>query len=358
VVGDTVGVGDLLIYETAGRPFTDSLAISVEGPFVVEGSSSPLGADEERQFRVRYTGASDKPVIALGRALFTADGQSAEVGLAAVVGRSGLGEVRWTQDGYGRRGTIALLAAPFPHPSASYTDATVLIAIPPGLTAHPAVDFVFHFHGMYARVASTVASQYLVEQHALSGRDAVFVAPQGPLNAGNNNFGKLLEPDGLRNLADEVITLLYRDGFIDWPALGEAVLTAHSGGYVAAAVAGSTGGIPVLAIQLYDSLYNRVAEFAALVEAGVLLRSNYTATAGTTDENLLLREQLEAAGIVVGNQDSDAALSVRDVVITATRAIHTNCMWLDRVVRALDSAERLAAPAFGPSRDPLHASQR
>jgi hypothetical protein len=329
--GSSVAAGDLAVFELGGDDFSGPLQVAVTGPFEVTGDLSALTANDERHLAVAYTGPTDSPALVTGSAHLSDDDQGVDVGLAAVLGAADLPQATWSDGPRDSQVTaVDLDSAPFPDGSASYTDSTVFIAVPPGLSDRPNVELVVHFHGFNAVVEETVESEHLVDLQVLSGRDAVFVAPQGPYNAADPDFGKLDQPNGLRNLARDVVSLLYRDGFIEWPEIGPTVLTSHSGGWAGTANAVSVGGLNVIAVQLYDSLYANESVFASFVENGGILRSNYTTGGGTMDNNQSLLTTLENASIPVDTTGGDGALDDTDVTIVLSPALHVDVMWHER----------------------------
>ncbi len=229
---------------------------------------------------------------------------------------------------YGEEVTVALDTAPFPHPSGSWTDRSVHVFVPDGYTPREAVDFVVHFHGHYATLASTLPDHLYREQLWASGANLVLVVPQGPVSAASGNFGKLMSPDGLVALLDDVSALLYRDGRVTSPYPGDLVLTEHSGGYQATAanLGAVTARGQVMSAHLFDGLYAREADFEAFARDGGFLRSNHTAGGGTRSDNLAL---LTALGALATDAPSMANLRTRRAVIWPTRAGHNQSTFWD-----------------------------
>jgi hypothetical protein len=94
-------------------------------------------------------------------------------------------------------------SAPFPHPDRAqghhygdkffpagkhYSDSSVAIFVPKGFQAKGSTDFVVHFHGWGGNVTSVFGIYKTAEQLVESGRNAILVVPQGPLNA-SDSFG-------------------------------------------------------------------------------------------------------------------------------------------------------------------------
>ena len=328
--GEPVPEGSVTLVEVSGLGGLGELSIEIEGDFEVEGSMGPLSAGERRAMGLRYTGSVDSPRAATGRVLFEAGGEAVEVTLAAVIGHPGLPASDWRGDVWGERQVVPMPSAPYPHSDGPWTDSSVVIFVPDGLTDSGQVGVVTHLHGLRADVAQVVGAQKLIEQHALSGRDAVFIAPQGPYRAGSNAFGKLDEAGGFERLVRDVIAILYRDGRIQRPGLGEVVVTAHSGGYKPTASVLDHGGLAVLAAHLLDALYGRVEIYRAFIEGGGMLRSSYTTFGGTVENNEALALELEEAGTPVASTFTDGGLLDHAVAIYHTPFTHGDCVRGDR----------------------------
>jgi hypothetical protein len=317
------------ITSTGGRDAETDLGFVVVGDFDLVGDRGPLGAGEARQYTVRYTGDTSVPVIATGTLYLEIEDQTAEVSVAAVVGHPDLPDTNWTGDSWGSQTTVALPSAPFPFEGSVYDDASVLIFVPEGLADRGQLGVVTHLHGHGAVLADIVRSQHLREQHALSGRDAVLIVPQGPVDAADGDFGRLAEPGGYADLVRDSVSILYRDGRITRPETDAHVLTAHSGGYLATAAIVDAGGLPIHGVHLFDALYGESATFQAFAEAGGVLRSSYTETGGTDDLNQALRDDLLDAGVDVGTF-TDTSLHDRAVSIAFVDATHSGCVTDER----------------------------
>ncbi len=328
-VGEVLEDGALALSNEGGAASTEPLDIRVTGDFAVEGDRGPL-LPGTRELVVRYTGPADEPSITRGEVTISADGQTRTATLAAVIGHADLPETDWTTSPYGTRSVEPYPSAPFPHVGAPWTDSSVLVVVPEAFTDQGDIAIVTHLHGHGATLEETIAAQSLVELHALSGRDALFVAPQGPVEAASGNFGRLDEPGGLQRLVRDVVTVLYRDGLVERPFIGDSVITSHSGGYRATANIIEVGGLDVIAAHLYDSLYAREATYRDFVIGGGVLRSNYTASGGTADNNATLTSMLEDLSVDVGTVFLDDALLEDDVTIGPTGSSHGNCMWRER----------------------------
>lgn len=293
VVGEPVAAGRLRVRAGDGG---GPLAVGApSGAFSVSAPGGRLEAGEVRDLDVRYTGPVDAPRIETGSVRVTLGDLRVDVDLAAVVGDPGLPDPDWVTDALGTRATAPFPSAPFS------ADPSVLVFVPAAFSDPGAVPAVTHLHGFSAELASTVPRQGWVEQHAASGRDAILVIPQGPVNQASGDFGRLEEDGGHERLLRDVISVLYRDGLVERPAFGTQVLSSHSGGYAATASLLDHGGLPIDGVFLYDSVYGYVETFRAFGDGGGVLFSNYTATGGTDADNATLREALRADGVPVSS---------------------------------------------------------
>lgn len=349
VAGDTMGTATLTVANAGETASEGDLALDVPDPFDVSGELGPLAPGETRTLTVAFAGSAAEAAIYTGEIGVRADGQELTVRVAAVVGDAALPDARWTPEAEGERTTLALPSAPFPYGDAPYDDASVLIFVPESLTDGDGVGVVAHLHGHNATLEEVVADQRLVEQHALSGRDAILLVPQGPVEAADSDFGRLDEPDGFATLVRDALAVLYRDGKVTWPEVGATVVTAHSGGYAAAANIVEHGGVDVGAVHLFDALYGREDTFRAFAGDGGVLRSVYTAYGGTTSQNVALAAHLAQDGVAVGTSFADVDLDADAVTVGDSSASHMECVAEERAyARWLTSSGLGVRPAAPP----------
>lgn len=328
VEGSAVPDGTLEVREVGGSDSSGSLQVTIKGPFTVTGDLGPLLANETRGLRVHYSGLSAAPTIQNGTVTISVDGQSVDADLAAVIGDSALPAATWSSNQYGARATLPLPSAPYPGKGSPYSD--VLLFLPDGYSDQGDLNVVTHLHGFNATLSATVPRQKLVEQHALSGRDALLIIPQGPYNTSSGDFGQLMDPGGYANLVRDAVSVLYRDGFIERPVLGDIALTSHSGGYQATAAIIQQGGLPIHAVHLFDSLYADESVFEDFALAGGILRSSYTASGGTDDNNAAFKATLLADGLTVSTSFDDDALLANAITIGSSPASHDGCISEER----------------------------
>lgn len=328
---DLIALPYAVVGGTAPSAATE-LTGTIDGPFALDAGT------------LRFTGSMKDPSITAGT-LHTADG---DVDLVAVVGDEGIGAASWVEDAWGRCTTQDLPSAPFPYGGASYTDSSVRICVPTGLTDVGDVGIITHFHGHNATIDEVDSYQHLHEQAALSGRDAVFVLPQGPVEAADGDFGRLDEPGGFANLVRDALALLYREDVLQRPFVGDVVLSSHSGGYGVTANVIEGGGLPIAAVHMFDSVYADEDTFAAFAEDGGVFRSNYTSGGGTDDNNAALRSTLEDDGVDVGTAFTEDALRKHDVTIGFIDSAHSDCLHTDQGYARWLAASPLPARPTAP----------
>ncbi|MFT7578815.1 MAG: hypothetical protein ACI9MR_000476 [Myxococcota bacterium] len=284
-----------------------SLSLSMSGAASL-AASGPATIDAQATITVSFTGSAN-PAIAHGTLTITAGEVHYDVPVYAVAGDPSIAKPGWDPLSrhdltYGHGLKVGMPTAPFPSPGASWTDDSVLVFVPDGFRDRGVTDFVVHFHGFRTEIDETVAAHLYREQLYLSGSNAVLVIPQGPVEASSGDFGKLMEPGGLALLLEDVISVLYRDGWVDHPVRGDVTLTAHSGGYQAVAdnLDTVTDGGLVTHVALLDALYARESDFESFVGSGGFLRSNYTANGGTRDDNEASRARLGGDATAVASQ--------------------------------------------------------
>lgn len=170
--------------------------------------------------------------------------------------------------------------APFPHSARDsgytygsefysckehYDDNTVVLFFPHHYRiVEDKVDLVFYFHGWRNRLDSVLSVFQLVEQFCQTKRNAILVLPQGPKLAPDSFFGKLEEPEGFKNLVDEILRMLLYVGLTESLVPGDIVLAGHSGGYRVIAYILLHGGYQanIKEVYLFDGLYSQLEKYA------------------------------------------------------------------------------------------------
>lgn len=206
-----------------------------------------------------------------------------------------------------------------------YGDPTVLLFVPSffRLPRSKRIDFVVHFHGHHAMAKEVIRTHKLREQLASSRQNAVLIVPQGPVRAADGDFGKLMLKNGLARLLDEITELAARSG----AALGEAsldgardagrvVVSAHSGGYRAAAACALRGGVDAREVYLFDALYGESAAFRDFVMASPERHKlvSYYVGGRPRELSVALADSLAAGGVRVLRERNGARLTREEMV--------------------------------------------
>src|SRR5580658_4546567 len=150
-----------------------------------------------------------------------------------------------SRDAYGTTLALTLDYSPFPCPGAAYRDDTTLVFVPSHYRyrSGEGVATLVHFHGHSTTADRAIAAHELREQLSDSRQNAILVVPQLAVLAADSSCGKLETPGGLARLLHEALSTAAREGAVTlgdsgFPVaadMGTTCLSAHSGGYHAAA---------------------------------------------------------------------------------------------------------------------------
>ena len=258
------------------------------------------------------------------------------------------------------RGTTLALAldhAPFPAAGAGYRDDTVFVFVPAQYRwrgEEEGVAALVHFHGHNSTAERAMIAHELREQLADSKQNAVLVVPQLAVMSADSSCGKLEAAGGLERLLREAVATAAREGWTTlgdtaFPAdapLGTVCLSAHSGGYHAAACSLRSGGIDVRETYLFDALYSDLDVFREWVVSrkGEPLHRrhklvSYFTEGGTTEAlNGVLRGQLDHIGVQCAHEMQEGDLSRRDLshaeaVFVRTGLWHSAVTWESNALR-------------------------
>jgi hypothetical protein len=234
---------------------------------------------------------------------------------------------------------LELEHAPFPAPGSWHRDSTVLVFVPRHFRPAGPVSFLVHFHGHNSTVERATVAHQLREQLYDSKQNAILVVPELAVMAPDSSAGKLETPGAFARMLEDVLaTLREREARA---ALGETApgaaasvgrvcISAHSGGYHAAACALRAGGANVQEVYLFDALYADTDVFRDWVIAGrgkpMGSRHKLVSffTAGTTEANTLrLFADLEQAGVAVAQESVEGTLSREDITHAEAVSIRT-----------------------------------
>lgn len=274
--------------------------------------------------------------------------------------------------------TMELAHAPFPAPGGAYRDATVIAFVPRFFRADGAVQTVVHFHGYKNTAESAMKKHQLREQFFDGKQNAVLIVPQLAHVAADIACGKLERTGGFSRMVNDALSTLAssakaRNAMGDAalprrPRAGTLCVSAHSGGFHAAAAAVKKGEIAINETWLFDSLYAETETFRQWVLAGKSksrkrrhkLVSYYTG--GVTEQNTLsLFAALKKESVSSVLETKEGTLSRQEITAAQAVAIKTStshgavasrfnelrdCLFasaLDRSVRAKWFEDKLGA---------------
>ena len=236
-----------------------------------------------------------------------------------------------TRDERGVTLFLELDHAPFPSGGAGYRDNTVIVFVPHHVRIAPGerVSAVVHFHGHNSMAERAMQAHELREQLFDSKQNAILVVPQGPVMSPDSSCGKLDAPGGLSRMLTDVLTTLQSQEAVSalgasairaGARIGTVCLSAHSGGYHAAACCVRVGGVEINEVYLFDALYADADAFRDWVVSGKgrSIRSRHKLVSyygvGTTEaQSLELLAALQKAGVSCAYERVEGTLSRQEI---------------------------------------------
>ncbi|HWZ87303.1 MAG TPA: hypothetical protein VNW92_00595 [Polyangiaceae bacterium] len=278
---------------------------------------------------------------------------------AAALAQSGQTDLRprlktQARDALGTTLVLGIPQAPFA--GVGHGDDTVIVFVPDKyrFRAEEGLSLLVHFHGHNSSAERAIAAHALREQLVDSRQNAILVVPQLALFAADSSCGKLASPGAFARLLGGALSTAARVGrttlgdsrFPERPRLGRVCLSAHSGGYHAAACSLRDGGVNVSETYLFDALYAESDVFRDWVLARRgdpaasrhKLVSYFTVGAQTEALNNELRAALERSGVLVSEELREGELSRRDLshadaVFVRTEVAHSSVTWETNALR-------------------------
>ncbi|MEO8900661.1 MAG: hypothetical protein ABI488_03395 [Polyangiaceae bacterium] len=262
-------------------------------------------------------------------------------------------------------GTTLVLGLPqAPFAGEGYGDDTVIVFVPAKyrFRANEGVSALVHFHGHNSSAERALAAHALREQLVDSRQNAILVVPQLALFAADSSCGKLATPGGFARLLGGAVATAARLGkatlgdarFPERPRHGRICVSAHSGGYHAAACSLLHGKVSVSETYLFDALYGESEVFRDWVierrdepaASRHKLVSYFTSGSTTEVQNNGLREALERSGVLVSEELREGTLSRRDLshasaVFIRTEVAHSAVTWETNALRDVLCASML-----------------
>lgn len=197
-----------------------------------------------------------------------------------------------------------------------YSDSSVLIYIPKHFSAKKKINYVFWFHGWGNNIDSACKQYGLLDQFEASGRNAIFIFPEGPKNAPDSYGGKLEQPQVFQDLMKEVVTRLAENKLIKKVAVFQIndydiSLAGHSGAY--RVISRIINKSPVNEVILFDAMYGQndlYMQWLSVPEHRFI--NIYTKDGGTYDNSLFfvnkLTDSLHVPLVSVQEEQVDASL--------------------------------------------------
>lgn len=177
-----------------------------------------------------------------------------------------------------------------------YSDSAVLIYVPGHFTPQKKINIVYWFHGWGNNIDSACRQFQLLEQFEASGRNAVFVFPEGPKDAPDSYGGKLEQPVFFQLLTKEVVEKLFENSIIklknNFQINDYAItLAGHSGAY--RVISRIINYSPVTEVILFDAMYGgNDAYLQWLSRPEHRFINIYTKDGGTYDNSQYIMHQL------------------------------------------------------------------
>ena len=262
-------------------------------------------------------------------------------------------------------GTTLVLGLPqAPFAGLGNGDDTVIVFVPAKYRFRPdeGVAALVHYHGHNSSAERALTAHALREQLVDSRQNAILVVPQLALLAADSSCGRLVTPGAFARLLGGAISTAARLGhrtlgdsrFPQRPRLGRICMSAHSGGYHAAACSLLHGGVDISETYLFDALYAESEVFRDWVverrdqpaTSRHKLVSYFTSGTTTESQNSTLRAALEQAGVLVSEELREGALSRRDLshanaVFIRTGVAHSSVTWETNALRDVLCASML-----------------
>jgi len=272
---------------------------------------------------------------------------------------------RLKAEGRDALGTTLVLGVPqAPFAGQGYGDDTVIVFVPDKyrFRANEGVSALVHFHGHNSSAERALTAHALREQLVDSRQNAVLVVPQLAWFAADSSCGKLTEPGAFARLLGGALSTAARLGratlgdssFPERTHLGRICLSAHSGGYHAAASSLQHGGVDVSETYLFDALYGESDVFRDWVlerrdepaTSRHKLVSYFTSGTTTESQNNGLRAALERSRVRVSEELREGTISRRDLshasaVFIRTEVAHSSVTWETNALRDVLCASML-----------------
>jgi hypothetical protein len=140
----------------------------------------------------------------------------------------------------------------------------------------------------------------MIEQFSKSNKNAILIIPEGPKDAPDSFGGKLEDEDGFKKFISEVLDTLVQKKIIRTKAIGDIIISGHSGAYHVMSYILMRGGMNknIREIYYFDALYGHTEKVAHWISNSTGKFINiYTDSGGTKEETELLIDDLKGWNI-------------------------------------------------------------
>lgn len=177
-----------------------------------------------------------------------------------------------------------------------YSDSSILVYIPTHFSPKKITNLIFWFHGWGNNIDSALKQYDVLEQLEASGRNAIFIFPEGPKNAPDSYGGKLEQPAVFQALVKEVEEKLKERRIIATKKAFNIdrysiTLAGHSGAY--RVISRILNQSPVQEVILFDAMYGgneQYLQWLSVPEHRFI--HIYTKDGGTFDNSQLIMRTL------------------------------------------------------------------
>jgi hypothetical protein len=178
-----------------------------------------------------------------------------------------------------------------------YNDSSILVYVPSDFSPQTKINLVCWFHGWGNMIDSACKQFQLLTQFEKSGRNAIFIFPQGPKNAPDSYGGKLEQPAIFQLLIKEVVSKLTENKIIETGKMFniedyDISLAGHSGAY--RVISKIINHSPVKEVILFDAMYGgNEAYLQWLSDPSHRFINIYTKEGGTYDNSHFIIDKLQ-----------------------------------------------------------------
>ena len=148
-----------------------------------------------------------------------------------------------------------------------YSDSSLYVFVPDYFDPSKPFSYVCWFHGWSNTIDSALAFFKLRQQFYDAGKNAIFVFPEGPVNAPDSYAGKFEKPGNFDHFVEDINRKLVHENILkpgQFP--NNMVYAGHSGAYRVISFLLLYATKPCKGILLFDALYSEQEKFAMYLQ--------------------------------------------------------------------------------------------